>query len=149
MAKQKNKQPKPSPAPDPVELDRATDEGMPEPPMSDQGAAAAEVFDAPGITDEAASKTAFHLVELVIPLADEAPGYQPMLLDLRLRREEAIVVRRLLEGLAAAGAKLANGQPPKKYEDGLRILIRMLGSAIASPDPVGIVRESPNEFQGG
>jgi hypothetical protein len=95
----------------------------------------------------------YRTIELVIPLADEAPGYQPMLADLRLTKRQGIIVRRLLEGLAGASAKLTNGQPPKKYEDGLKILIDMIDTAASALPAPPVHTSAPpaslNEYQGG
>ncbi|HEX4073738.1 MAG TPA: hypothetical protein VHX68_21340 [Planctomycetaceae bacterium] len=145
MAKRKQKH-QAAAAVDPVEIDRATDDGMPESTQT-PGEFVEGVLDVfrPGL--EPAACSAYRTIDLVIPLADEAPGYQPMIVELRLKKDEAVIVRRLLEGLAAANQKLTNGQPPKRYEDGLRILINMIGGQAAL-----LTHTSPHdpftEFQG-
>jgi hypothetical protein len=66
---------------------------------------------------------------ITAPYADSAAGYCPRHLDVQLAGDQPRRCRRLLDGLIAAGACLANGRPVKSPADAVRWLVDQLPAA--------------------
>jgi hypothetical protein len=111
------------------------------------------VNDASGTADEPLEGSlfgpGFRDVGLLLPFADPSKGYQPTIIELRLRPKHQAIVKRLFDGLVAAGVTCSrDGRPPKTYEDAVEIVLDMIEGALSLPSEPA-VHPQPEGVQGG
>jgi hypothetical protein len=125
MTKRRTRPTAAAPDPESLELDRATDEGMPEPANSE----------APQ----------FSTVEVLVPLAQPAEGFFPMEVEVELSREQRTTLQRIAAGIAAASKKHTGGRGPNGAASAVKYLIDL----VAASDHAPAVHADPSEYQGG
>ena len=68
-----------------------------------------------------------HLVQIELPMvAEPKPGYSSRHVDLQLDADQAITLRRVFEGIDAAGSRLASGKRITTNADVVRFLLEQI-----------------------
>ncbi len=100
-------------------------------------------FEAPGITDEVPAP--FQVVDVLVPLADPAPGFFPMEIEVELGRTERETLQRIAAGISAASKKHASGRAP----NGAAAAVKYLLNLVAAAEPLRVETSGSEELQGG